>query len=247
MMRVCNTAQYQRACTGTTTHGTENSGRMEQRILIQNHTLIRMSRETCPHCGASIDYGVRVCPNCRIAIIRKSRVIPYLIIGCVIFVAIVLALVLLFLPAPQHAPEPVPQPVPKPALQPAVIPAAAEVPVPTLSCTIAITGKKNPPATIQLQVITSTCFPGDITELRVSVNGKQEGTLSVQARFERDVYRHVRFQQRYRGCKICQWGRERGIPERGAVISLISNVASQRHENQEPSNTFWKKPAPCRK
>ena len=133
-----------------------------------------MSRETCPHCGAKIDSGVSVCPNCRIAIIRKSRAIPYFIIGCIILVAVVVAVVFL-LPAQQPVPA---EPASKPAPQPAVIPAAAEVPVPTLSCTIAITGSKIPPDTIQLRVMTSTCFAGDITELRVLINGEQQGTLS---------------------------------------------------------------------
>ncbi len=133
-----------------------------------------MSRETCPHCGAKIDSGVTVCPNCRIAIIRKSRAIPYFIIGCIILVAVVVAVVFLLLPAPQ----PVPEPSPNPAPQRAVIPAAAEVPVPTLSCTIAITGSKIPPDTIQLQVMSSSCFAGDVTGLCVLINGEVVGTLA---------------------------------------------------------------------
>ena len=133
-----------------------------------------MSRETCPHCGAKIDSGVTVCPNCRIAIIRKSRAISYFIIGCIILVAVVGAVVFLLLPAQQPMPEPSPNPAP----QQAVIPAAAEVPVPTLSCTIAITGSKIPPDTIQLQVMSSTCFAGDITTLRVRINGEEVGTLA---------------------------------------------------------------------
>jgi hypothetical protein len=137
-----------------------------------------MSRETCPHCGAKIDSGITVCPNCRIAIIRKSRAIPYFIIGCIILVAVVVAVVFLLLPAQQPLPEPAPKAAPQPAPQPAVIPAAAEVPVPTLSCTIAITGSKITPDTIQLQVMSSTCFAGDVTGLRVLINGEQKGTLS---------------------------------------------------------------------
>jgi predicted nucleic acid-binding Zn ribbon protein len=137
-----------------------------------------MSRETCPHCGAKIDSGITVCPNCRIAIIRKSRAIPYFIIGCIILVAVVIAVAFLLLPAPQPVPEPASNPVPQPAPLSAVIPAAAEVPVPTLSCTIAITGSKIPPATIRLQVMSCTCFAGDVTGLRVRINGEEVGTLA---------------------------------------------------------------------
>lgn len=137
-----------------------------------------MSRETCPHCGAKIDSGVSVCPNCRIAIIRKSRAIPYFIIGCTILVAVVVAVVFLLLPASQPVLEPAPNPAPQPAPHPAVIPAVAEVPLPTLSCTIAITGSKIPPATIRLQVMSSTCFAGDVTGLRVRINGEEVGTLT---------------------------------------------------------------------
>jgi hypothetical protein len=137
-----------------------------------------MSWETCPHCGAKIDSGVTVCPNCRIAIIRKSWAIPYFIIGCIILVVVVVAVVFLLLPAPQPVPEPASKPAPQPAPQLAVIPAAAEVPVPTLSCTIAITGSKIPPDTIQLQVMSSTCFARDVTRLRVLINGEEQGALA---------------------------------------------------------------------
>jgi len=45
------------------------------------------------------------------------------------------------------------------------------------SCTVAINGQKVPPSSIHLQVMANTCIPGDITELRVSVNGAQKGML----------------------------------------------------------------------
>ena len=128
-----------------------------------------MARKTCPHCGTSIDSSRTVCPNCRIAINGKSSMIPYLIVSGIIVVVIVVAAVLLLLPAPQPA---------IPDTNITVPPTAAEEPVlQAPSCTVAITGQKIPPATIQLQVMTSTCFAGDITELRVSVNGEQKGTL----------------------------------------------------------------------
>jgi hypothetical protein len=95
---------------------------------------------------------------------------PYLIVAGIIGVIIIVVAIILLLPAPQPAPLPAPQlTVPRTT-------AAEEAATPP--CTIAITGRKNPPATIQLQVMTSTCFAGDITELRVSVNGEQKGTLS---------------------------------------------------------------------
>ena len=129
-----------------------------------------MSRKTCPHCGASIDSSRNVCPNCRIAIQEKSPVTLYLIVGGIIVVIILVVAVLLLLPAGQ--------PVSMPATKITVPPTIEEASVPAQPpCTIAITGKKNPPATIQLQVMTTTCYAGDITELRISINGAEKGTL----------------------------------------------------------------------
>jgi predicted nucleic acid-binding Zn ribbon protein len=129
-----------------------------------------MTRNNCPHCGASIDSSSTVCPNCRIAITKKRSKIPYLIVGGIIVVVIVVAVVLLLLPAPQPTPQPAPQLT--------VSPTAAAAMAASPPCTIAITGRKIPPDTIQLQVMTSTCYAGDITELRVSINGEQKGPLS---------------------------------------------------------------------
>jgi hypothetical protein len=130
-----------------------------------------MSKKTCPHCGARIDSSLTVCPNCRITIKEKSLLIPYLIVGGIIVVVIVVAAVLLRLPAPQ------PVTVPGPAIT--VPQAAAEEPaLQAPSCSVAINGQKISPDTIQLQVMASTCYAGDITALRVSVNDViQEGTL----------------------------------------------------------------------
>jgi hypothetical protein len=36
-------------------------------------------------------------------------------------------------------------------------------------------GQKVPPSSIQLQVMATTCIPGNVAELRVSVNGAQKG------------------------------------------------------------------------
>jgi hypothetical protein len=128
-----------------------------------------MSRITCPHCGAFVDSGRSVCPNCRAVIQKKSSLTPYLIVAAIIGVIILVVAVILLLPAPQPAPQPLPQVT--------VPPTAAAVQAASPPCTIAITGRKNPPAKIQLQVMSSTCFAGDITELRVLVNGVQKGTL----------------------------------------------------------------------
>ena len=73
-----------------------------------------------------------------------------------------------------------------PSSQPIKIPApsslsATDFVAPTApqppSCTIAINGQKVPPSSIHLEVMANTCIAGDITELRVSVNGVQMGTL----------------------------------------------------------------------
>ena len=44
------------------------------------------------------------------------------------------------------------------------------------TCTIGITGSRVS-TTIRLQVMTTTCNPGEITGLKVSINGAQAGTL----------------------------------------------------------------------
>jgi len=95
---------------------------------------------------------------------------PYLIVAGIIGVIIIIVAILLLLPAPQPAPLPAPQLTVPPT------PEAAEAASPP--CTIAITGRKNSPSTIQLQVMTSTCYAGDIAELRVMINGEQKGTLN---------------------------------------------------------------------
>jgi hypothetical protein len=129
-----------------------------------------MSRKTCPHCGAIVDSNRSVCPNCRAVIKEKSSMTPYIIVAGIIGVIILIVAIILLLPAPQPASQPAPQLTVPPT------PPAAEAASPT--CTIAITGRKNPPSTILLQVMTSTCYAGDITELRVRINGEQKGTLS---------------------------------------------------------------------
>jgi hypothetical protein len=98
---------------------------------------------------------------------KRSR-LPWLIIGGIILLVILVAALFLFSRSPQ------PVTIPTPAIiAPAdfVAPTAPQPP----SCTVAINGQKVPPSSIQLQVMTNTCIPGDITGLRDSVNGAQKG------------------------------------------------------------------------
>ena len=98
---------------------------------------------------------------------KRSR-LPWLIIGGIIILVIIIAALFLFSPSPQ------PIKIPAPAfISPTdfVAPTAPQPP----SCSIAINGQKVPPSSIHLQVMANTCIAGDITELRVSVNGAQKG------------------------------------------------------------------------
>jgi hypothetical protein len=47
------------------------------------------------------------------------------------------------------------------------------------TCTIGITGSKVSASSIRLELVQSTCSPGEVTALQVSVNGAQVGTLGV--------------------------------------------------------------------
>ena len=100
---------------------------------------------------------------------KRSR-LPWLIIGGIILLVILVAALFLSSPSPQ------PVNIPSPAIifsTDFVAPTAPQPP----TCTIAISGQEVPPSSIQLQVMANTCIPGDITELRVSVNGAQKGIL----------------------------------------------------------------------
>jgi hypothetical protein len=103
---------------------------------------------------------------------KRSR-LPWIIIGGIIILVIIVAAVFLF----------------NPSLQPLKIPASASISAtdfvaPTApqppSCTIAINGQKVPPSSIQLSIMANTCIAGDITELAVSVNGVQKGILDAR-------------------------------------------------------------------
>ena len=100
----------------------------------------------------------------------KRSHLPWLIIGGIILLVILIAALFLYSPSPQ------PVTIPSPAIISStdfVAPTAPRTP----SCTVAINGQKVPPSSIHLQVMTNTCIPGDVTELRVSVNGAQKGML----------------------------------------------------------------------
>jgi len=129
-----------------------------------------MAKKTCPNCGASIESSRTVCPTCRMVLKEKSSLTPWLIIAGIIVVVILVAAFLLMSPSPQ----PVTIPETKITIPPttAVASAPAEP-----SCIIAVTGTKVPPSSIRVQVMTSTCSAGDVTELTVSVNGAPKGTL----------------------------------------------------------------------
>jgi hypothetical protein len=103
---------------------------------------------------------------------KRSR-LPLIIIGGIILLVIIVAAVFLLNPSSQ----PVKIQVPVITLPPtgSVAPPAPQAP----SCTIAINGQKVPPSSIELSVMANNCFAGDITELRVSVNGVQKGMLDV--------------------------------------------------------------------
>jgi len=132
-----------------------------------------MAQKTCPRCGASVESSRSFCPNCRTSLQKQSPLAPFLIVGGVVAaIIVVVAVLLLASPAPST-------PLPAPQLTMLPTPgAAAQNPSPP-ACTIAIAGSKVPPSSVQLRLMTSTCTAGDVTELRVSVNGAQKGTLGM--------------------------------------------------------------------
>jgi len=100
---------------------------------------------------------------------KRSR-LPWLIIGGIILLVILVAALFLYSPSSQPITIPIPAIISSTDF---VAPTAPQPP----SCTVAINGQKIPPSSIHLQVMANTCIPGDVTELRVSVNGAQKGML----------------------------------------------------------------------
>ena len=103
---------------------------------------------------------------------KRSR-LPWLIIGGIILLVIIVAGLFLYSPSPQPVTIPAATGI---SATDFVAPTAPQPP----SCTIAINGQKIPPSSIHLQVMANTCIPGDVTELRVSVNGAQKGVLDAR-------------------------------------------------------------------
>jgi hypothetical protein len=100
---------------------------------------------------------------------KRSR-LPWLIIGGIILLILCIAALFLFSPSPQPVSLPATTGI---SATDFVAPTAPQPP----SCTVAISGQKVPPSSVRLQVMTNTCITGDITALRVSVNGVQKGML----------------------------------------------------------------------
>jgi hypothetical protein len=100
---------------------------------------------------------------------KRSR-LPWLIIIGIILLVILIAALFLSSPSPQ------PITIPSPAIISSTDFVAPTAPQPP-SCTVAINGQKVSPSSIHLQVMANTCISGDVTELRVSVNGQQKGML----------------------------------------------------------------------
>jgi hypothetical protein len=100
---------------------------------------------------------------------KRSR-LPWLIIGGIILLVIIIAALFLFSPSPQQVTLPATTGI---SATDFVAPTAPQPP----SCTVAISSQKVPPSSVRLQVMANTCITGDITALRVSVNGAQKGML----------------------------------------------------------------------
>ena len=120
----------------------------------------------CPNCGTPVLPGRSVCPVCKASLPRTGRSRMFYIVAGSVAVVLVLALLILFLPS--FSPG-------------KILPAAMAqnvTPAPTLpQCLVAINGQKLSSNTIQLNVMAMTCLPGDISKLRVSVNGQDAWTL----------------------------------------------------------------------
>ena len=101
---------------------------------------------------------------------KRSR-LPWLIIGGIILLVIIVAALFLSRPSPQ------PVTLPSPAIISSTDFVAPTAPQPP-SCTVAINGQKIPPSSIHLQVMANTCIPEDVTGLMVSVYGAQKGMLN---------------------------------------------------------------------
>jgi hypothetical protein len=94
---------------------------------------------------------------------------PYLVIAGLIVVVIIMVAVVLMSPA--AGPGPATPAAPALTVQPT---SAEESLPPQPTCTIGITGSKVSSTTLRLQVMTTTCGAGELTGLKVSINGVQQ-------------------------------------------------------------------------
>jgi predicted nucleic acid-binding Zn ribbon protein len=131
-----------------------------------------MAKKTCPNCGTSIDAGRTICPACRMVLKEQSSLKPYLLVAGIVVVVILVIAVLLMNPSSQSVTIPDTKITPPPTTSGSSSPSQP-------ACTIVVSGSKVPPSTIRLQVMTSTCSAGDVTELKVSVNGVQKGIMGI--------------------------------------------------------------------
>ena len=130
---------------------------------------VYMALKTCPRCGASVEPGQNSCPNCRVVLKKKSALtlLPYYYRAhcrCC--------------HRGRGSPDE-PGSGPGDADRPGHYRQADEcggISPGQPTCTIGITGSRVS-TTIRLQVMTTTCNPGEITGLKVSINGAQAGTL----------------------------------------------------------------------
>jgi len=120
----------------------------------------------CPACGSPVPAGRPVCPVCRASLPRGGRSRTRLVVAGLVVAVLLLALIVILLPSLSPGNN---------------LPAAMAqnvTPAPTLpQCMVAINGQKLTGNTIQLNVMAMTCLPGDISNLRVSVNGRDSWTL----------------------------------------------------------------------
>jgi Double zinc ribbon len=120
----------------------------------------------CPGCGSPVPAGRPVCPVCKTSLPGAGRSRTILVVAGFIVAVLLLAFLVILLPSLTPGNN---------------LPAAMAqnvTPAPTLpQCIVAINGQKLPGNTIQLNVAAMTCLPGDISKLRVSVNGRDAWAL----------------------------------------------------------------------